>query len=62
MSCLIQLDTLEMRAELKRIGRKARRFIARNKGQTKAVFPFDLREHSGTCLTVQDNQEQRSTN
>jgi len=62
MTRLIQLDTREMRAELKRISRKARRYIARNKGQTKAVFLFDVREHSGTCLTVEDNQQQRSTN
>jgi hypothetical protein len=62
MSRLIQLGTDEMRVELKRICRKARRFIARNKGQTKAVFPFDLTEHPGTCLTVEDNREQRGTN
>lgn len=59
MKCLIELDALEMR-EIKRIGRKARRFIARNKGQKKAIFPVDLGDHPA-CLNI-DNENQRSTN
>lgn len=38
MLSLNQIESEALRLEIKRIGRKARRFIARNKNLKKAVF------------------------